>query len=1174
MRGPYLQSGTPSSIIVRWRTDVDTDSVVRFGAAPGSLTQTASGSTLTTEHVVSLGGLSSDTRYFYSVGTSSQELAGNTDEYFFVTSPSEGASKATRIWVVGDSGTADANARAVRDGFLAFTGSRTPDLWLMLGDNAYSDGTDDEYQAAVFDMYPRMLRKTVLWPTLGNHDGHTADSASQSGPYYDIFELPTGGSAGGVPSGTEAYYSFDYANIHIVCLNSDDVDRNPSGSMLTWLVSDLQNNDKPWLIAFWHHPPYSKGSHDSDIEGTLADMRENALPILEDYGVDLVLSGHSHSYERSYLIDSHYGTSDTFNDTMKKDPGDGYELGDGAYEKPFVPAVPHDGAVYTVAGSSGRTSGGDLNHPAMVISLNSLGSVVLDIDGGRLDAKFLDESGTVRDDFTILKGPDTQPPVISSVEATGNTEIAVTYNERVESSSATDFNNYAIDNGVGVTSATLSGDGFTVTLATNNLSSGTHTLTVNNVMDLAGNVIAADSQATFEFVETFTTSFQDGVLPDGAYFGTVDTYLAEDEPTSNFGFSSSLSVDGAETQQKDTYALLKWDITTIPNGSVVTAADIVISVTGSSGGPYELYELRRDWVELEATWNDAATGNPWELSGARGPTDRAPAVLGTILDASSGSSYSIPLNADGLALIESWIDDPASNHGIIVANPDTSDGLDFDAREAGTATNRPRLNVTYSSGDTEQPTSPSGLTVTSISASEVGLSWTASTDDTGIAEYRIYQDGLEAGVATGTSSTVTGLTPDTSYGFWVTAVDSAGNESLPSETVTATTDPDTESPTAPGTPTLVSKTDTSVTITWSLSTDNVGVVAYDVYRDGALVGSTSEPDNTFTDNALGPETTYGYSVTARDAAGNVSDPSGTLTVTTDASPDTESPTAPAPPRWSRRRIPALPSRGPCRPITSGWLPTTSTVTAHWWARRPSPTTRSPTTHSAPRRRTATRSPPGMRQGTCRTRAGPSPSRPTRLPTRKVRPLRAPPRWSRRRIPALPSRGPCRPITLGWLPTTSTVTAHWWARRPSPTTRSPTTRSAPRRRTATRSPPGMRQGTCRTRAGPSPSRPTRLPTRKVRPLRAPPRWSRRRTPASPSPGLCRPITSGWSPTTSTVTAHWWARRPSPTTRSPTTRSAPRRRTATRSPPGMQQGTCRTRAGPSPSRPTRPPYRRCT
>ena len=81
--------------------------------------------------------------------------------------------------------------------------------------------------------------------------------------------------------------------------------------MLTWRENDLAETTQKWIIAYWHHPPYTKGSHNSDSESRLVDMRENALPILESSGVDLVLSGHSHSYERSYQLHGHYGTSGT-----------------------------------------------------------------------------------------------------------------------------------------------------------------------------------------------------------------------------------------------------------------------------------------------------------------------------------------------------------------------------------------------------------------------------------------------------------------------------------------------------------------------------------------------------------------------------------------------------------------------------------------------------------------------------------------------------------------------------------------------------------------------------------------------------------------------------------------------------------------------------------------------
>jgi len=403
-RGPYLQIGTPNSTIVRWRTNVASDSRVSFGTTQGSLTSVADDLTQTTEHEVLVTGLSPATKYFYSVGSTTQTLAGNDANHFFVTSPVAGTAVPTRIWVLGDSGTANTNAQAVSNAYLSFTGSTHTNLWLMLGDNAYETGTDSEFQAAVFDMYPTILRKSVLWPTLGNHDTAQSANPPASLPYFAMFTLPTNAQAGGMASGTEKYYSFDYGNIHFICLDSMTSDRSSTGPMATWLRADLASSTRQWTIAFWHHPAYSKGSHNSDTETELVQMRQTFLPILEEAGVDLVLAGHSHSYERSFLIDGHYGVSSTFTNAMKKDGGSGRPDGTGAYAKPTLGPGIHEGAVYAVAGSSGQISGGLLNHPAMFISLNNLGSMVLDVNGDTLDAKFLRENGVISDYFRIVKG--------------------------------------------------------------------------------------------------------------------------------------------------------------------------------------------------------------------------------------------------------------------------------------------------------------------------------------------------------------------------------------------------------------------------------------------------------------------------------------------------------------------------------------------------------------------------------------------------------------------------------------------------------------------------------------------------------------------------------------------------------------------------------------------------
>ena len=121
VRGPYLQQPTPASMIVRRRTDVATDSRVRYGAAPGSLTATADDASLTTEHVVTVSALAPDTVYFYAIGSTSADLEGDDPDHFFRTAPVPGTVRPTRIWVTGDGGYANADGMAVRDAYAAYS---------------------------------------------------------------------------------------------------------------------------------------------------------------------------------------------------------------------------------------------------------------------------------------------------------------------------------------------------------------------------------------------------------------------------------------------------------------------------------------------------------------------------------------------------------------------------------------------------------------------------------------------------------------------------------------------------------------------------------------------------------------------------------------------------------------------------------------------------------------------------------------------------------------------------------------------------------------------------------------------------------------------------------------------------------------------------------------------
>jgi hypothetical protein len=432
VRGPYLQLGTPTSLTVRWRTDLPSDSWVRFGPAANDHSTTVTELGPTTEHEVEITGLTASTEYFYDVGSTTVSLAGGDLDHFFVTSPQPGTLQPTRIWVIGDSGRCGTGscvgANDVADAYLSFVGGDLADVWLMLGDNAYNIGTENQYTAAVFDTYPDILRNTMLWPVPGNHEFGVSDSPSQTGPYYDAFSIPTAGQAGGSASGTEAYYSFDYGNVHFVALDSHDTSRaapaNPTthicppgegGAMYQWLCADLAATDKDWVIAYWHHPPYTKGSHDSDnpvdSQGRMFDMRERFVPVLEQFGVDLQLTGHSHSYERSVLMDGHYEVS-SFYASHVVDGGDGDPDGDGAYVKPTTGMAAHEGTVYSVVGSSSQANGAALDHPIMTVAIADLGSLLVDVRDNVLNGYWIDDTGLNVDHFRIVKGAP-QIPALS-----------------------------------------------------------------------------------------------------------------------------------------------------------------------------------------------------------------------------------------------------------------------------------------------------------------------------------------------------------------------------------------------------------------------------------------------------------------------------------------------------------------------------------------------------------------------------------------------------------------------------------------------------------------------------------------------------------------------------------------------------------------------------------------
>jgi len=416
-RGPYLQKANSNSITIRWRTDIACDSKVIFGSDSSNLFNQVVIPGLRTEHTVELTGLQAYTKYFYGIGNSNAIVQSGYEQYF-ITSPIPGNAGKYRFWVTGDCGTGYAEQMQVLNQYNNYTGNKPTNGWLLLGDNAYNGGYDTEYSTNFFAAYQgSIMKKAPLWPAPGNHDydNNGTNQNTHAVPYYEIFNLPYKQTVVAWRQILKPIIPMIMVIYIFLALDSYGKENNATrlydttGAQVQWIKSDLAANTKPWVIAYWHHPPYTMGSHNSDTEAELINIRSNFIRILERMGVDLVMCGHSHSYERTKLMKEHYGLETSFNanthnlsnSTGKYDgtPNSCTYLKDSLHQS-------LKGTVYVVSGSAGKFGGTSAGYPhdAMQYSnVSNPGSVILDFDDNRLDVKWLCGDGVIRDQFTMMK---------------------------------------------------------------------------------------------------------------------------------------------------------------------------------------------------------------------------------------------------------------------------------------------------------------------------------------------------------------------------------------------------------------------------------------------------------------------------------------------------------------------------------------------------------------------------------------------------------------------------------------------------------------------------------------------------------------------------------------------------------------------------------------------------
>jgi hypothetical protein len=363
-RGPFLQLGGEDTMTVVWHTNVLSEGQVEFGASELLGESASSGPVPSTVHVVTLAGLEPDTEYHYRVVCGEQVLAS---ERTFETFPLTSSSVPFRVVVWGDSGDNS-----------GFQFEMIPRIEALEADFAIHTGDVDyihDYDRSYFQPYADFISRTLLFSAFGNHDEFNDND------YDEAFYLPSNN-----PAGTERYYSIDHGNAHLIFLDTNQ-GFEVGSSQYDWFRQDISASTAFWNIVIHHHTPFTTGHiHDDDRENV--PIRRALTPVYDCERVDLVLSGHTHAYERMYPI---------LDETIV----------DRASDPDYVDPC---GRIFITTGGGGNVflHQRNVNHPnnAFVARYESTHHVtVLEFEGDRIHGRAIGVGGNEIDAFSLTKSP-------------------------------------------------------------------------------------------------------------------------------------------------------------------------------------------------------------------------------------------------------------------------------------------------------------------------------------------------------------------------------------------------------------------------------------------------------------------------------------------------------------------------------------------------------------------------------------------------------------------------------------------------------------------------------------------------------------------------------------------------------------------------------------------------
>lgn len=672
--------------------------------------------------------------------------------------------------------------------------------------DVYDKGTPEEFDNW-YDQHGYGALKSVTNPIIGNHEYSADDDADG---YFGYWKSPP------------HYYSYDSGGWHFVALDSTSqfaksvpgvLQNEPSTvpgvrTQYDWLADDLAAHAGQCTIAYFHHPVFNQG------EESAADRMRSVWSLLANNRVTAALAGHDHDYQRFAALDG----------SAQPDPR---------------------GVTQFIVGAGGHSTQevvpGSQPGPDPVKWATGFGAMKMVLHPDRLDFSVAAPNGTpggrLMDSGSIpcqSLARDTTPPTVG--QPTANTSLQGNL-PRVDLGWPTAQDDRGVARYDVVRDGTVIEAGLPATangfLDTTVQPHRTYTYTVR-ARDAWDNVAVSDPVT----ITTPQQTSEPTVAPLVA-----DTYVASTSPSPK-GSTDRLRVVQSSSATNVTY--LKFDLRQF--SGTIESATLTMTPAANTSAKATARGV------ADTSWTESGLGWPGPALGASGGTTQAALKTDT------------PVNIDVTSLVAA-----GSVNSVALVETSGTTTMSFYSKEAS-GKPPPRLTVTVTTPpDTTPPTTPGGLSATPDGENEIDLAWQPATDDVLLDHYAVYRDGeaYDEVPASETAYRDVVVGAGQTWHYRISAVDHVGNESPLSEQVQATT-VDVRAPEAVEGPMALATSSRTALVTWEGGDDNVAVTGFVVHRDGVPIAQVGPDDRHYVDSGLEPGTTYVYSLSAFDAAGNAS----------------------------------------------------------------------------------------------------------------------------------------------------------------------------------------------------------------------------------------------------------------------------------------------------------------